>query len=97
MTQAMRRPFRIYLPFPRHTRTAHVSVDPHRCEGCGRCVEACTRGALGLLPIPGHRHVHVDAADRCKGCLRCVSACPRSAIRALHPPASSSARPPRAA
>jgi ferredoxin len=63
-------------------RTEHIEVNPHDCEACGRCVEACREDALCIVGLLFHKHVKVRDADRCRGCLRCVKACEHGAIRA---------------
>ena len=69
--------------------TEHIQLDTRACEACGRCVEACREGALGMVAFFFHKHAKVSHAERCRGCLRCVRVCEHGAIVALHP------RPPR--
>lgn len=45
-----------------------------RCDGCGKCVEACLAGALRLTD--GRAIIDED----CKGCGRCLAACPVQAL-----------------
>ena len=72
-------------------QTDHIQLNTRLCEACGRCVEACHHGALGMVAFLFHKHAKVRDADRCRGCLRCVTACEHGAIVALRP------RPPRRA
>jgi pyruvate/2-oxoacid:ferredoxin oxidoreductase alpha subunit/NAD-dependent dihydropyrimidine dehydrogenase PreA subunit len=52
---------------------------PAYCKGCGRCVEACSRGCIvagtEIHPTSGLVPVVLDVA-RCDGCGLCVEACP---------------------
>jgi pyruvate formate lyase activating enzyme len=50
------------------------SLRASRCVGCGRCVEACGRGAIA----PSDDGTVTDLA-RCVFCGSCVAACPRGA------------------
>ncbi len=59
---------------PRPEHSLRVS----RCTGCGRCVEACPRGALSRS---GQRW-SVDPA-KCEFCRACVDACPTGAWEIL--------------
>ncbi len=45
-------------------------VDPHKCQGCGICVEVCAPGALTLV----NDTVSLDM-ERCSGCASCFLAC----------------------
>ncbi len=74
---------KLHFPFPRHNQTSHIAIDTRLCESCGKCVEACPVGVLGLLPFRFHRHVRVNHGELCKGCLKCVRACVQGAIRSL--------------
>jgi len=68
-----------------------VFVAEERCTGCGRCVNACPRGALYLED--GKAHVR---ASRCVGCELCVDACPEGAIYAVREPVVPARVPERA-
>ncbi len=48
---------------------------PHKCIGCGRCIEACPNNALSR----GEEHVLHDKA-KCALCGKCVEECPAEAI-----------------
>jgi ferredoxin len=52
-----------------------VYVDSGRCQGCGRCVEACPTGALWL-----EEGIAQIDQTRCTGCEACLAACPEKAI-----------------
>ncbi len=67
----------------RSTATEHVRLDTRQCEACGRCVEVCHSGALGMVAFLFHKHAKFRDAGRCRGCLRCVSACEHGAIQPL--------------
>lgn len=70
---------------------AHLTLHAERCDRCGRCVNACGRGALKV----GMSYIYVDW-HACDACNACVEACDRAAIV---PKTDStepvSARPPR--
>ena len=53
----------------------HLSVDPGRCNGCGRCVEGCYVRAIGMVEDVAR----IDQ-EMCKGCARCAHLCPERAI-----------------
>jgi len=59
-------------------------VDEGRCNGCGKCVEACPVEAMGLVSAGDPRHSKRKKArvqqDLCLGCGVCVRACTRSAL-----------------
>lgn len=50
-------------------------VDPAKCTGCGRCVEACPFGAIEI-----RNGVAVVDEAICRGCRACASVCPTGAI-----------------
>lgn len=49
------------------------------CLGCGKCMEACSSGAITFGPGTGRR---IDR-DRCNRCFDCVAACPAGALTAV--------------
>ncbi len=60
-------------------------VDPGRCTGCGRCVEACPAGAIRRAPSPYNRPPVAVDVGRCRlasgeACTACVDSCPESAL-----------------
>ena len=61
-------------------QTEHIALDPHRCEACWACVEACPKGVLGKVNILFHKHAVVRGADECIGCGKCVKVCKSDAI-----------------
>ena len=56
------------------------TVDATKCGLCGRCVEACPAGLVGLTPgSPGP--IPIDRGDgACFDCGHCVAACPTGAF-----------------
>ncbi len=58
-------------------QTCSPEIDMTRCDGCGRCVVACSSGALGL---EGGKAALVRP-DLCRWDSECELACPRNAIR----------------
>lgn len=52
-----------------------VYIDSGRCQGCGRCVEACPAEALRL-----EGGVAQIDQTRCTGCEACLEVCPEKAI-----------------
>jgi NAD-dependent dihydropyrimidine dehydrogenase PreA subunit len=59
-------------------------VDPEKCKGCGKCVEACGLELWMLVEIEGGKkkraHVVEEAPEICHCCLCCQDACPEGAI-----------------
>lgn len=51
------------------------SVDTSKCTGCGRCLSACSHGAISLS-----NKVASISSSRCVGCGRCVGYCTYNAI-----------------
>jgi membrane protease YdiL (CAAX protease family)/NAD-dependent dihydropyrimidine dehydrogenase PreA subunit len=54
----------------------HLSLQPDRCDHCGRCVPACAEDALRVGPS----YIGVDW-NKCTQCFACVEACSRQAIQ----------------
>jgi heterodisulfide reductase subunit A len=56
-----------------------ATVDIDACTACGKCLEACPYGAIGMTSLDG-REVAVISETGCKGCGGCVPICPEDAI-----------------
>lgn len=52
-------------------------VDPQLCDGCGKCLESCSQGAIA----GGADMIHVIDTNVCNKCMICVSVCPKGAIK----------------
>ena len=70
---------------PVHTTNYLPEVDSGRCNGCGKCLDACPVEALGLVsahdPIRRVARTAQLNEDRCLGCGVCVRVCAKEAIR----------------
>ena len=53
-----------------------IQIDEQKCNGCGRCAEACHEGAIGM--VNGKARLLRD--DYCDGLGDCLPACPMDAI-----------------
>jgi ferredoxin len=53
-----------------------VKIDREKCNGCGRCAEACHEGAIGI--VDGKAELLRE--DYCDGLGNCLPACPAGAI-----------------
>lgn len=71
------------------------TVDPARCDGCGRCASACPTGAVRVpsadscakcvryclsLEVPCSRESLPFRYEACDGCGRCLEACHTGAL-----------------
>ena len=54
-----------------------IHIDEERCNGCGRCADACHEGAIGM--VDGKARLLRE--DYCDGLGDCLPACPADAIR----------------
>jgi ferredoxin len=70
---------------PVHTSNFVLDVDHGKCNGCGKCVDACPVEALALVsandPARPRRKAARLAEGACLGCGVCVSACPEGGLR----------------
>ncbi len=55
-------------------------VDLDRCNGCGRCADACPADAVSLVPAGTAARKPVIDPARCTYCTACEPACPTLAI-----------------
>lgn len=53
-----------------------IRIDEEKCNGCGRCAEACHEGAIGM--VSGKARLLRE--DYCDGLGDCLPACPANAI-----------------
>lgn len=63
-----------------HNKTDHIVINPHRCVGCFQCTQVCPKDVLCKIPLPFHKHVHINHPEACIGCQRCIQICPVGAI-----------------
>ncbi len=66
-------------------------VDPDACKACGKCVAACPKKLIELVPAEGVHYVQCSSRDKgkdvtkackagCIGCMKCVKNCEAGAI-----------------
>lgn len=66
-------------------------VDPDKCTACGKCIEACPKLVIDLVPASKGVHVDCNSKDKgkevksnckvgCIGCKVCVKNCPEETI-----------------
>jgi len=53
-----------------------ITIDEHKCVGCGLCASACHQGAIGLV----NGKAKLLREDYCDGLGRCLPVCPTEAI-----------------
>ncbi|MCK8115344.1 4Fe-4S dicluster domain-containing protein [Anaerosoma tenue] len=76
---------------PVHTSNFMPTVDETACSGCGRCVDVCPVGAIGLVSAndPHDSRSRIARVDEeiCLGCGVCVRTCSRTALSLRSRPA----------
>ena len=66
-------------------------VDPGKCKGCSKCVAACPKGIISLVPLKKQAVVRCSSCDKakgtmavcsigCIGCGKCAESCPQHTI-----------------
>jgi 2-oxoglutarate ferredoxin oxidoreductase subunit delta len=63
-----------------------VIIDEEMCKGCGLCISACPRHAMGLASHINTRGFHPAAPlciEKCNACAQCAIMCPDSCITIL--------------
>jgi len=56
-----------------------IRLDKDRCDGCGRCAEACPANGI---PMDSHTRLPL-ICDTCEGEFQCVQWCPTQAIERM--------------
>lgn len=57
--------------------TEHISINPHGCIACWKCVEKCPKKVIGKVGFLWHKHAILKNADACIGCKMCIKVCPQ--------------------
>jgi ferredoxin len=68
-----------------------AKVDPDKCTGCTKCVSACPKRIIKMVPASRKVHILCSSHDKgaaarkvckvaCIGCMKCVKAAPVGAI-----------------
>lgn len=60
--------------------TAFVILNTKKCEACWKCISFCTKGVIGRINLPWHKHAHFINISECIGCMSCVKVCRNEAI-----------------
>jgi len=66
-------------------------VNPDKCTGCAKCLSACPKGIIKMVPVNRKVHILCSSHDKggkvrkyckvgCIGCQKCVKAAPEGAI-----------------
>ena len=75
---------RFGLLHPVHTTNFLPQISEDRCNGCGKCVDACPVEAMALAsandPRKPRRKKAVLDIERCLGCGVCIRTCPKDAL-----------------
>lgn len=69
--------------FGQPQQTAHIQLDPHECQACWECVNACPKQVLGKIDMPFHKHAKIVNPEACIGCRKCVKLCQHEAISVI--------------
>lgn len=56
-----------------------AKLNPAACNWCGKCAEACSFDAIGMIDYEGRKVAHINESN-CKGCGMCTPVCPTDAI-----------------
>ena len=54
-----------------------VYIAPERCDGCGKCIEACPKEAI----LGGQSLIYVIKTESCSKCMLCAEICPKGAVK----------------
>ncbi|WP_418771242.1 RnfABCDGE type electron transport complex subunit B [Neglectibacter timonensis] len=68
-----------------------AKIDPAKCRGCSKCVEACPKSLISFVPLKKQAVVRCSNCDKgrdtmkvctigCIGCMKCVKTCEFEAV-----------------
>lgn len=74
-----------------HVVNGKAVVDPEKCKACGKCVAACPKGLISIIPADTKYMVKCSSKDKgkdvmlscsagCIGCGLCAKNCPHDAV-----------------
>ena len=64
----------------KHLRTAHIQLDPKKCDACWKCIDNCSNQVISKVDLPWHKHSLIVAPEKCTGCLICIKMCPNGSF-----------------